>query len=56
MMWLMRLSRLARRPPSGNQLKIIIAIAALCLVFYGIEQIWGWPEWLKVERARRPRF
>lgn len=53
--WLMRMSQWARKPPSWRRVMFVGAILAVCLALWGIETIWGWPEWLEVNgRARRP--
>ncbi len=44
--WLLRMSRWARHPPSKRQVQIMLAILAVFLVLFGIERIWGWPDWL----------
>ena len=46
MKWLLRMSSWARHPPSPGRVKLVLAVIALCIVIYGIEQIWGWPAWL----------
>ena len=53
--WLMRMSQWARRPPSWARVKLVAAVLAICLALWGVEQIWGWPEWLTVNgRVRQP--
>jgi hypothetical protein len=54
--WLLRASRMARHPPSGKRLILIGVVLVIVLGFYGIEQIWGWPEWLTPEGGRRGRL
>jgi len=56
--WLMRASRWARNPPSMGRVKLVLLVLAAVALLYGIEQIWGWPDWLTVNRAPRrlPRF
>jgi hypothetical protein len=46
MNWLIRMARWARHPPSPGRVKLVFAVIALCLVVYGIDRIWGWPDWL----------
>ena len=53
--WLLRAARIARRPPSNKRLILIAVVMAIVLVLYGIEQLWGWPEWLTPERVNRGR-
>jgi len=50
--WLLRMSRLVRAPRSAKQLILIAVIVAIILGLYGIEQIWGWPDWLTPSGGR----
>jgi hypothetical protein len=42
--WLLMAKRWTQNPPSMGRVKMVAAIVAVCLVLYGIETIWGWPE------------
>ena len=42
----LRMARLARHPPSLGRVKLVCAVVALCLIIYGVERFWGWPDWL----------
>ncbi len=56
---LLRLRRLLRHPPSKSRVLLLLAVLALVLALYGIESLWGWPDWLtpnRVPRGRLPRF
>jgi len=58
-LWFMRLSRWLRHPPSRQRVWLILTVLAIVGVLYGIEHLWGWPDWLTVNRAPRgrlPRF
>ena len=46
--WLLRLARLARHPPPMGRVKLVMGVGILCLILFGIEQLWGWPDWLSV--------
>jgi hypothetical protein len=50
--WLLRIKRLITNPPSPAKIKLILAVVTLCLGVWGIEQIWGWPDWLTPQRIR----
>ncbi len=54
MMWLMRLARWVRNPPSPARAKFYLAVIAASLALAGIEWLWGWPDWLTIEQTRRP--
>ncbi|MEC8631154.1 MAG: hypothetical protein VXY73_13765 [Pseudomonadota bacterium] len=54
-MWLVRASRWARNPPSMNRVILGAVVIAICLVLFGIERIWGWPEWLTPNRVPHGR-
>ena len=51
--WLLRAARWVRNPPSEGRVKLVIGVVVLCFVLLAIEQIWGWPEALTVNRLRR---
>lgn len=52
--WLLRMAKWARRPPSPAMVKLVLAVIAGGAVLWGIEQIWGWPEALTVNGKIRP--
>lgn len=52
--WLLRMARWARHPPSPRRVKLVLGVAAACLLLWGIEQIWGWPDWLMVNGKLKP--
>jgi hypothetical protein len=52
--WFLRMSKWARRPPSAGQVKLVLAVVALCFVLWGVEHIWGWPEALRVNGKVKP--
>lgn len=51
--WLLRMARWARHPPSPGRVKLVLGVILACLVIVGIEWLWGWPEWLTVNKAPR---
>ena len=53
--WLIRMARLARHPPPMWRVKLGIGVGILCLILFGIEQFWGWPEWLSVNGPTKLR-
>ena len=53
----LRMSRWARNPPSLKMALVILAVVLLALVPVVIQHVWGWPDWLRVNRMpRRPGF
>lgn len=52
LIWLLRAKRWAQNPPSLKKVMFVGGIVAVCLVLYGIEAIWGWPNALSVDRMR----
>ena len=48
--WFLRMARWAKRPPSEARVKFVLAIIAVCVILFGIERYFGWPEWLTANR------
>lgn len=48
--WLLRMSRWARRPPSKERVALVLAVVAFCLLLFGFETVFGWPESLTPEK------
>jgi hypothetical protein len=48
LVWLMRMAKWARNPPSPGRVKLVFGVVAICLAIWGFEMIWGWPTWLTV--------
>ncbi len=54
--WLLRMARWARRPPSMQRVILFAVVLVLCLAIAGAEWLWGWPDWLRVNgRIRLPK-
>ncbi len=51
--WLVRMARWVRNPPKAWQFYTVLGIVAAAAVLVGIELLFGWPEALTVEPARR---
>lgn len=55
--WLLRMVRWAKHPPSAGRVKLVLAVLAACLLLVAVERLAGWPEALTVDgfgRAGRP--
>ena len=50
LLWLMRAKRWAQRPPSGSQVRLVLAIVSACVALAAVEWYFGWPDWLTVNR------
>ena len=48
----LRMSKWARNPPSKRQLQLIVFVLLTCAILFGIERLFGWPEWLTVNTRR----
>jgi hypothetical protein len=48
--WLLRASRWVRNPPSEGRVRLVLGVVVLCLMIVGVEALFGWPEWLTVNR------
>lgn len=53
MIWLIRMARWARHPPSWGRVKLVVGVVLVCLALAGVEYLWGWPDWLTVNRLPR---
>ena len=52
LVWLMRAKRWARRPPSARRVALVLGVVAACLAVAGAEWLFGWPDWLRVDRLK----
>lgn len=56
LIWLLRASKWARRPPSEKAVKFVFAIIGLGLLLVLIEWLGYWPEWATLDQGRAPRL
>lgn len=54
--WFLRMARWAKKPPSAGRVKLVLAIIAVCLLIFGYEWLFGWPEWLTTNRMPKGRI
>lgn len=47
-LWLLRAVRWARNPPSAARVKLVLGVILACLILFGVEYFWGWPDALSV--------
>jgi hypothetical protein len=52
--WLMRMARWLRHPPSPARVRLVLAVVALCLALVAVEWLWGWPAALTTGGGGRP--
>lgn len=50
--WLMRMARWVRNPPSPARVRLVLGVIALCLLVFGFEYLFGWPEALVPQKIR----
>jgi hypothetical protein len=51
--WLLRMKRWVQHPPSMGRVMLVAGVVVICLVIAGAETVWGWPDWLTVNKVRR---
>jgi hypothetical protein len=51
-MWLIRLAQWARNPPSPERVKLVLAVIAVCLLIFGYEALFGWPDWFVPQKVK----
>ncbi len=48
----MRAKRWARHPPPARRVALVLGVVAVCLAVAGAEWLFGWPDWLTVNRLK----
>ncbi len=51
----LRMSRWARHPPSRRRVILVLGVLAACLILFGLERLFGLPEWMQIENLRQLR-
>lgn len=54
--WLLRMAKWVRRPPSARQVALVLGVVAACLAIAGFEFLFGWPEALTPHGGGAPRL
>ena len=49
---LMRMARWAHNPPGEKRVKLVLAVIALALAIWGLERMFGSPEWMQIDTLR----
>ncbi|MEJ2037034.1 MAG: hypothetical protein P8X69_13750 [Maritimibacter sp.] len=50
---LLRMANWARNPPSAKRVKQVLAVVAVVVAIWGLERIFGTPDWMQLEQAPR---
>ena len=53
MLWILRMARWARHPPSLGRVKLVLAVVLICAALVLIETFVGWPDWATVTGGGR---
>ncbi len=53
LLWLTRMARWVRHPPSPARAKLVFTVIGICLVLVAVERFIGWPEWLTTQGGTR---
>ena len=49
--WFLRMKKWARNPPSAARVKLVLGVIVACLLIFGYEWLFGWPDWLTPNRV-----
>ena len=52
----LRMARWARRPASEKRVKLVLGVIAIALIIFGLEWIFGTPEWMQIDSTPRGRI
>jgi len=51
-----RMARWARNPPGEKRVKLVLAVIAIALAIWGLERLFGTPDWMLIEGQRPGRL
>ncbi|MCF6272548.1 MAG: hypothetical protein L3J37_05045 [Rhodobacteraceae bacterium] len=51
--WLLRMKRWVQNPPGPQHRKLIAAVVIAAFLLFGLERVFGWPDWLTVNQRMR---
>ncbi len=54
--WFFRMSRWGRNPPARRTVILYFLVIAICLMLFGLERLFGWPDWLTMDNTPRGRI
>ncbi|MGB5560025.1 MAG: hypothetical protein WBN04_18680 [Paracoccaceae bacterium] len=52
----LRMAKWAKRPPSESRVTLFFGVLLLCLLLFGLERLFGWPDWLTLPDTPRGRI
>lgn len=52
---LFRMAKWAHRPPSTKRVLLVLGVVLACLIFFAIDRVIGFPDWMQMEPVRRPQ-
>jgi len=50
---LVRMAKWARHPPSERRVRLVFGVILICLILFGLERVFGWPDWLTLNTSGR---
>ncbi len=50
--WLLRMARWARNPPSAARVRLVLGVVVLCLGIIALERVFGFPDWLAPQKLK----
>ncbi|WP_406720742.1 hypothetical protein RPE78_12505 [Thioclava litoralis] len=56
LIWLLRMAKWVRHPPSKRQVRIMLVVAACVLLVLGLDWLGLWPDWAKSTPQNRQRI
>jgi hypothetical protein len=52
----LRMAKWARHPPGEKRVKLVLAVIAIALAIWGLERVFGTPEWMRVDSTPKGRI
>ncbi|WEF23101.1 hypothetical protein [Paracoccus sp. S3-43] len=56
LIWLLRASKWARRPPNARTVRLVLLVVAGALAIAALEWLDLWPDWARLDDSRLPRI
>jgi hypothetical protein len=52
----LRMAKWAHRPPGEKRVKLVLAVIAIALAIWGLERVFGSPEWMRIDSTPKGRI